>query len=266
MMKSYQLICSVVYLLGTFDVSHANAAVYKCTTVDRQTNQQQIIYTDTPCGEHNKQTLLNVQTNAINTADMSEDSALDIKIANAVLKRDFQLAKSLATTKEHWRLISMAEGERQTTIRTAPPIVTQAELQDDCAIARSDFESTSRTRWRDKNLIATKQSLMYAACGVADPMDQNAIVVIGNPYGQIQSRRWIGTPYGPIIHHQPFQNHHSNRNQVIRGGGVSVDYNSKRFGVRAQSGGIQKHTDIRQQFRTNHLAAEPHTDIRQQFR
>jgi hypothetical protein len=266
MMKSYQLICSVVYLLGTFAVSHANAAVYKCTTVDRQTNQQQIIYTDTPCDEHNKQTLLNVQTNAINTADMSEDSALDIKIANAVLNRDFQLAKSLATTKEHWRLISMAEGERQTTIRTAPPIVSQAELQDDCAIARSEFEYTSRVHWRDKDLIATKESLMFAACGVAGPGGQNSVVVLGNPYGQIQSRRWIGTPYGPIIHHQPFHNHHSNRNQVIRGGGLSIDYNSKRFGVRAQSSGIQQQTDIRQQFRSSDFSTGKHIDLRQQFR
>jgi len=262
MMKKYQLISSVVYVLGTFAASHANAAVYKCTTVDHQTNQQQIIYTDTPCGEQNKQTLLNVQTNSINTPEMSEDSALDIKIANAVLKRDFQLAKSLATTKEHWRLISMAEGERQTTIRTAPPIV----MQDDCAIARSDFESTSRTNWRDKDLIATKESLMFAACGVAEPGAQNGVVVLGNPYGQIQSRRWVGTPYGPVIHHQPFQNHNLNRNQVVRGGGLAIDYNSKRFGLRSQSSGIQQQSDIRQQFRSSDFSTGKHIDLRQQFR
>lgn len=263
MMKNDQLIRSLVFLIGTALVNHATADVYKCTSFDRQSNQQQIVYTDTPCEERDKQTLISVQTNPINAAE-ADDSTLDVKVARAVLKRDFQLAKSLATTKEHWRLISMAEGEPQTSVRTAPIVAAQTQLRDDCAIARDDFESTSRTRWRDKDLIATKKSMMFAACGVAETVEQPSVVVVGNPYGHVQSRRWVGTPYGPVIHHQPYQKHHSNH--INSGGGLSIDYKSKHLGVRAQSGGIQKHTDIRQQFRTNSFAAEPHTDIRQQFR
>lgn len=267
-MKNDQLIRSLVFLMGAAVVSHASADVYKCTSFDRQSNQQQIVYTDTPCDERGdervKQTLISVQTNPNSAAEMADDSTLDVKVARAVLKRDFQLAKSLATTKEHWRLISMAEGEPQTSVRTAPIVAAQTQLRDDCAIARDDFESTSRTRWRDKDLIATKKSMMFAACGVAETVEQPSVVVVGNPYGHVQSRRWVGTPYGPVIYHRPYQKHHSNH--IDRGGGLSIDYKSKHLGVRAQSGGIQKHTDIRQQFRTNNFAAEPHTDIRQQFR
>lgn len=265
MMKNDQLVNSVVFLMGTLIASHAVADVYKCASIDSQSNQEQIVYTDTPCDDQVKQTLISVQTKPVNAPEINHDSTLDVSVAQAVLKRDFQLAKSLATTKEHWRLISMAEGEAQTSVRTAPIVIAQPEIRDACADARNDFESTSRTRWRDKDLIATKKSMMFAACGVAETVEQTGTVIVGNPYGQIQSRRWIGTPYGPVIYHQPYhKKYHSNR--INSGGGLSIDYKNKHIGVRAQSGGLQKQTDIRQQFRSKNFASEQHTDIRQQFR
>lgn len=174
-------------------------------------------------------------------------------MSRAVLNRDFKLAKSLARTKEHWRLIRMAESQQAVPVSSAPApvVITKDKSREDCASARNDFESTSRTKWRDKDLITTKKSIMYAACGVSEPVQQNRAIVVGNSYGYVQPSRWMAASYGPVVYHKPqhkqYKSHHSNH--VKSGGGLSLNYKSKHFGLSAQSFGIQKHTDIRQQFR-----------------
>jgi hypothetical protein len=267
-MKSDQLIKSFVILLTTFICGHASAAVYKCTTFDKQSNKQSIIYSDSPCSESVKQTVVDVQTRPVNNDIKSDDSALDLKITRAVLKRDFKLAKSLATSKEHWQLISMAESGQQSSIQTAPIVTAQTTYRDECTNARNDYESTARNRWRDEELIATKKTSMFAACGIAEPIQENATIVVGYPHRGIQSKRWVSTPYGPVVYHRPYNKHHDNHysNHADNGGSLSIDYQSKHFGVRAQSSGSQQNTDIRQQFRTHNFASEQHSDIRQQFR
>jgi hypothetical protein len=268
MIKSNRLIKSVIIFIGTLICNSAIAEVYKCTSFDAQSNKQSIVYTDKPCSEQVKQTLIDVQTSPTNNATIADESPLDLKITRAVLMEDFKLAKSLAKTKEHWRLISMAEGAQQTSVKTIPIADRQIAIQDECAIARNAYESTARARWRDEDLIATKKNSMYAACGVAESAGQNSVVVVGNRFGGIQSSRWIGTPYGPILHNQPYNKSYRRyqSNNVNNGSDLSIQYQGSRFGVRSQSGGIQQHTDIRQQFRRDNFTSPQRQNIRQQFR
>lgn len=254
---------SIILSVAMLAAGHASAEVYKCTSYDSLNNKEITIYTDAPCGEQLKQTVINVPVKS-NTTASPDQTSLDLRVAQAVLDQNFALAKSLATSKEHWRLISMAEG-KQLTIKTAPVVNNQIDAQNACTDARNAYESAASARWPDEALITIKKSSMYAACGVTDPIDQNSVIVVGNRYGGIQSSRWVGLPYGPIVYNRPhFNKHHSHR--INGGGGLSINYQNKHFGVRAQSGGLQKQTDIRQQFRTKNFAAQQQTDIRQQFR
>lgn len=266
-MKNSQFLNSIIFLTGALVSTSATAQVYKCTSVDHQSNKQYIVYTDSPCAERVKQTLINVKTRPVNLTAMSDETPLDGKITRAVIRQDFRLAKSLATTKAHWRLISMAEGAHQHSVKTVPIVAQQAAARDECAYARNAYESVARNRWRDKELIAIKKSTMFAACGVAEPSEQSRAVLIGNRYNGrgIQSRRWVARPYSPMFYPQAHYKKHNNQH-VNRGGSISIKHKSEHFRIRAQSGGVQTNTDIRQQFRTKNFAAEQHTDIRQQFR
>ncbi len=103
-------------------------------------------------------------------------------MTNAVLSRDFKLAKSLATTKEHWRLIAIAEGEAVAQPLIAANTHPTASREDECAEAKYNFESVSRTSWRDKDLVAAKKSVMHVACGVPEPV-QNQPIFVGRTFG-----------------------------------------------------------------------------------
>jgi hypothetical protein len=263
-MKSSQLLNSVILFIGVLMCLPAAAQVYKCTTVDKQSNKSQTIYTDAPCPEHVKQILIDVEPSQGSVPNKPAESSLDTKVTRAVLEKNFKLAKSLAVTKEHWRLISMAEGSHQSSVTTAPATSKQVVVRDECAIARNAYELTARTQRRNKKLIAAKKNSMFAACGVAEPAEEASTVIIGNQLGRgIQRRRWIGTPYGRV-----FNRPRLNRPQYVnRGAGLSILYQNKHGGVRVQNGGVQNNTNIRQQFRTKNFAGEQQGgDIRKQFR
>ncbi|MFV1922763.1 MAG: hypothetical protein ACMZ63_09180 [Methylotenera sp.] len=262
MKRSCLWISGVILPVTMLAAGHANAQVYKCTSYDSLNNKEITIYTDAPCGEQLKQTVINVPVKTYTTASPNQ-SSLDLKVAQAVLDQDFALARALATSKEHWRLITMAEG-KQLTVKTAPIVANQMNTQNECAAARNAYELAAGARWPDEELIAIKKISMYAACGVSDPLDQNSVVVVGNRFGGIQPSRWVGLPYGPIVYNRPHFNKHPPHR--INRGGLSINYQNKRFGVRAQTGGLQTQTDIRQQFRTKNFAAQQQSDIRQQFR
>jgi hypothetical protein len=246
----------VAVLLVTFSfANNAAAQVYKCTFADKDSRQNKVVYTDTPCGKTGKQTLTDIQVKSalgeqnLQTAKLAQANALDEVVTRAVLKRDFKLAKSLATSKEHWRLIAIAEGEAP--VQTAPVLVVQNN-DNTCDEAKLDFESVSRTSWRDKELVAAKKSMMYVACGVPEPVQQPIYVA---RYGGVQSTRWVAPYYaaphgGHRPHHynnQSGNNHHGNHhNHANAVRGLSVSYKSKHFGVNV--GGIDRHsTSTRQQ-------------------
>lgn len=273
-MKTNSLLRVTTFLMLTVVTSYAQAEVYKCTSSVKQSSHNNVVYSDTPCNlsAGNAQTFTQTKLKLVDSDFVTNVDAADIDllVSRAVLNGEFALAKSLAQTKEHWRLISLAEGRTIVSTKPiAPVIIVKGTARNECAIARNDFESTSRTKWRQKRLIAAKKSSMYAACGIAEPMLQNRPIVIGQSYGGIQSSRWIAPSYGRVVYHRPYgkhyKKHHSQHAQSKNG--FSLHYKSKHFGLRAQSLATKKHTDIRQQFRSHNLINTQLGDgIRRQFR
>jgi hypothetical protein len=213
--------------------SNAYAGVYKCTFWDERTKQSKVVYTDVQCAKSSKQTLTEIQATSsskVSTRDIFSNNVpsdnADQLVTRAVLNRDFKLAKSLATTKEHWRLIAIAEGTPATTVKTEQPLFVQTNQENACEEARGDFETTSRLYWRDTDLVATKKSMMFAACGVPEPV-QSQPILVGVPYG------W-GRPH--FNHHGPYHHtygHEHHHNRVHNG--ASLSYRSKHIGLQINS-------------------------------
>ncbi len=236
-------------IAGFLFTSHVNAQVYKCTFVDDATRQNKVVYTDSPCHQAQKQTLTVIQTKssplsaqALQTAQLAQASAVDSAVTRAVLSRDFKLAKSLATTKEHWRLIAIAEGEaapQPLIVATSQPVFSP---EDECAQAKDNFESVSRTSWRDKDLVAAKKSVMYVACGVPEPV-QSQPIFLGRAYGGLHNGSWYHPnhavrhqtrPHGGVGHHAYPVNHHYHGGNHA-GSNASFSYKSKHFGIHVDS-------------------------------
>lgn len=239
-----------LYLFGAAGfllTTHVNAQVYKCAYVDDVTRQNKVVYTDSPCGKAQKQTLTAIQVKSTLNAQLMQAAALDSAVTRAVFKRDFKLAKSLATTKEHWRLIAIAEGEAP----SQPLILAYNEPEvsriDECAQAKDNFELVSRISWRDKDLVAAKKSVMYVACGVPEPV-QNRPIFIGQTYGGLSAGRWYQPnhampyqtrPHDGVGHHAyPVNNHYHGRNYT-GSSGVSLNYKSKHFGIQVDSANVR---------------------------
>jgi hypothetical protein len=242
-----------LFVVGFLFAAPINAQVYKCTSADVATGQSKVIYTDAPCIKSSKQTLTNIQAKsnfsaqAVQTAQIANANQLDSAVTSAVLKRDFKLAKSLANTKEHWRLIAIAEGEAPAplTVANVQPVVSRAE---ECAQAKDNFEYVSRNSWRDKDLVAAKKSVMYVACGVQEPAS-NPPIFVGQRFGGFQSGRLfypnaVAPYYAPHHtkpnHHYPHANHHNygqnNLNSGFNQSGFSLSYRSRHFGI--STGGV----------------------------
>jgi hypothetical protein len=251
-MKLHQYLFTFTVFLFTSLVftTQLNAQVYKCTFVDDATRQGKVVYTDSPCQQAQKQTLTAIQTKspplslqALQTTQLAQVSALDAAVTRAVLDRDFKLAKSIATTKEHWRLIAIAEGA------SAPPVLAVASNQtevsraDECAQAKDNFEYVSRNSWRDRDLVAAKKSVVYVACGMPEPV-QNQAIFVGRTFGGLQTGTWYppaypyhaNRPYG-TVNHPHLVNHHYNQNR--RFGGVSLSYKSRHFGLNVDSANVR---------------------------
>lgn len=246
--------------------SSAFGQVYKCTSMDETTRQNKVVYSDAPCGKAEKQTLTQIQVKSqvnpqsLQATQLAQAGALDSAVTRAVLSRDFKLAKSLAATKEHWRLIAIAEGEsapqplpQPLIVANTQPVVSPAYA---CALAKDDFETTFSTTWRDKELVAAKKSVMNAACGVTEP-EVNRPIFAGQTYsglnygglnyGGLNAGRW------PYRHHPPYQlrphrgvGHHAypQAHRTYNGrsqpwGGASLSYKSKHFGVNVNSTNVR---------------------------
>jgi hypothetical protein len=247
------LFTTASFMMAGFLLSmHANAEVYKCTFADSVSGQNKVIYSDAPCGKSEKQTLTAIQLQsqlAKKTPEVTplmQAAALDTAVARAVLSRDFKLAKSLAITKEHWRLIAIAEGEavaQPLIVANSQPTVSREE---ECAEAKYDFELASRISWRDKDLVAAKKSVMHVACGVPEPV-QNQPIFVGRAFGGLHSGRWYHPnhtiphevrPHKGVGHHTyPVGHHYHGRNST--GGSASLSYKSKHFSINADSTNVR---------------------------
>jgi hypothetical protein len=245
---------SYFFVLGLLFAIPINAQVYKCTSANVAAGQSKVIYTDAPCIKSSKQTLTNIQAKsnfsaqAVQTAQLVNANQLDSAVTSAVLKRDFKLAKSLANTKEHWRLIAIAEGEAPPaplTVANVQPAVSRAE---ECAQAKDNFEYVSRNSWPDRDLVAAKKSVMYVECGVPEPASSPPIFV-GQRFGGFQSGRLfypnaVAPYYAPHRikpnHNYPYANHHNYGQNYLNSGfnqsGFSLSYRSRHFGI--STGGV----------------------------
>ena len=258
-MKLHLHLFSTVSLIaaGILSATIANAQVYKCTSVDGVTRQHKVVYSDAACGKAEKQTLtaiqaksqFNIQTSQISQAtQLVQANAINSAVTRAVLNQDFKLAKSLAISKEHWRLIAIAEGEaapQPLIVANSRPEISRA---DECAQAKDNFESVSRTSWRDKDLVSAKKSVMYVACGVPEPV-QNRPIFIGHTYGgyggygslynghRYQASHAVphqARPHESVGYHAyPINHHFHGRDQT--GSNASLSYKSKHFGFSVNS-------------------------------
>lgn len=259
-MKLHQHLLIVAGFLLTTNV---NAEVYKCTFVDNNTRQNKVVYSDVPCAKSEKQTLTAIQlksqltvpapnlaqTQAQKTplaTQLAQAAAVDAALTRAVLNRDFKLAKSLAATKEHWRLIAIAEDEAA----LQPVIVTnnQAALlrEAECAQSKDNFEIVSRTSWRDKDLVAAKKSVMYVACGLPEPV-QNPPIFVGRTFGGLHSGLWYH-PNHAVPHqawpHRGVGQHtypvdHRYHSRHLTDDSASLSYKNKHFSINADSTNVR---------------------------
>ena len=243
-------------IVGLFLATSVNAEVYKCTFIDNTTRQNKVIYSDAPCAKSEKQTVtaiplkspLTVPVQTLQTAQASQqlaqDNALDAALTRAVLNREFKLAKSLAATKEHWRLIAIAEDEAALQPVISANDQALALREAECAQAKDNFDMVSRTSWRDRELVAAKKSIMYVACDVTEP-EQSQPVYVGRTFGGLYSGRWYPNhvmphqhrPHKGVDHTYPIDHHYHGR--IPRGGSASLSYKSKHFSINADSTNVR---------------------------
>lgn len=242
-MKTIAYIQFIVLLSPLVLADSAFAQVYKCTTIDANSQQAKVAYTNMPCDKSAKQSVTDISEIANksvkNQTVKYTGSDLGNAVTQAVLNKNFALAKSLANTKEHWRIIAMTESAGQ-----APPIAARDEsinmakgnTENACERAQYDFDSTSRLYWRDRELVAAKKSVMFALCGVPEQVQP---IVVAQPHAQpygIHKTRWYpphyaGNPTSAYHRPLPHVNHYT-------GDSFNINYRSKHFGV--QLGGYDQ--------------------------
>lgn len=183
---------------------------------------------------------------AVQTSQQAQANNLDSAVTSTVLNQDFKIAKSLANTKEHWRLIAIAEGHtppQPVIVANSQPFVSRA---DECKQAKYNFEYVSRNSWRDRNLVAAKKSIMYAACGVPESAS-NSPIFVGQRFGDFQFGclfyPYAAAPYyaphhtlpNHINHNYPYENvHYYGQNRSSHDhfqNGFSLNYRTRNFGI-----------------------------------
>ncbi len=162
--KQKHRVCNVIFLALFFLMliifNQANATIYKCTIIDpldkymeseSNANKEKTVYSDEPCDDNAKQNIVVIQPSSIQSTPQSNSQQdLDSLVTQAVLKQDFTTAKRLATTKGHWRLIAIAEGNArviaqlptQQVIVNNPQAINEAQYQ---VIQPNNGITTSRT-------------------------------------------------------------------------------------------------------------------------
>jgi len=145
------------------------AQVYKCTS-----EEGGVVYSDSPCTMGDTQTLTGItgEASAENTPHLARKppviQQLDIAVKSAIALNNLKRAEALATTREHWEWI--AEARKQT------PQVTQAATSDlaasaECQQAKSQLDYEAGKPFPDADVLQTKRSLMYASCGLSEPLE-----------------------------------------------------------------------------------------------
>lgn len=147
----------------------AQAQVYKCTS-----EEGGVIYSDSPCTAGDTQILTGISDapSAEHPYNLARKplviQQLDTAVKSAIAFNDLKRAEALATTREHWEWIAEA--------RKNIPQVMQAETADpatsaECQQAKSQLDYEAGKPFPDAEVLQTKRSLMYASCGLSEPLE-----------------------------------------------------------------------------------------------
>lgn len=178
----------------------AQAQVYKCTS-----EEGGVVYSDSPCIAGDTQTLtgISVEPSAENTPNLARKppviQQLDTAVKSAIALDDLKRAEALATTREHWEWI--AEARKNTSQ------VTKAETSDpaasaECQQAKSQLDYEAGKPFPDADVLQTKRSLMYASCGLSEPLE---VVTEAPATGFFP---YYGSPYARQPHRFPHGKKH----------------------------------------------------------
>jgi hypothetical protein len=171
-----------VLLLLLF-VAPAHAEVYKCTGEGNR-----IVYSDSPCHAGDTQTLTGILPEQnMGQPPLAKKPAvilqLDAAVKSAIAADDLTRATALATTREHWEWI--AEAKKTSAKNKVAP--SQAE-SDECGQAKHELELEANRSDPKPEVLQAKRSLMYAACGLPEPIelvnDQPAAALFPYPYSR----------------------------------------------------------------------------------
>jgi hypothetical protein len=238
-MKIIAYVQAIALLAALGFANSGFSQVYKCTAIDANSRQAKVAYSDMPCDKTAKQSatdITEIAKNSVKNQPVKYASAeLDNAVTQAVLSKNFALAKSLAKTKEHWRLIAMTESASQAApiaARDETVNVAQSNADNACERAQQDYDSTYRLYWRDKELVAAKKSVMFALCGVPENEIYAQPIIVVQPYARPHHHR-----YEPDNYYNPAPAYHRPLPMVNRSTGFQTDANigfrSKNFNVQA---------------------------------
>jgi len=169
----------------------AQAQVYKCTSA-----QGRVVYSDSPCTKGNEQSLPGISNapQAVTPAAVAGKPAviqqLDTAVRSAIAVNDLSRAEALATTSEHWQWIGEAKKNVSQTAKNQNPDPAQSA---ECQQAKSQLDYEAGKPFPDTNVLQTKRSLMYASCGIPEPLE----VVTEAPAVGFFPNQWSRHPRHP---------------------------------------------------------------------
>jgi hypothetical protein len=160
------------FLLPLFLIfsASANAQVYKCKGAN-----QQVVYSDSPCGKDHIEVVTDIMMFDPNSP--AEDGRsrvmrqLDSAVISAIDANDLTRARALATTQEHKTWVAQAEKEVASQPQKSEATL-KAELASSsaCENAKRKLEAEANASFSNPEVLDARKSLMYAACGVVEPV------------------------------------------------------------------------------------------------
>ncbi|MDP2247735.1 MAG: DUF4124 domain-containing protein [Nitrosomonadales bacterium] len=172
-------------LLLVFSAS-AHAQVYKCKSAN-----QQVVYSDSPCDKGHVEVITDIMMFDSNSPTEDSQSRVMRQLDNAVISainaNDLDRAKALATTSEHKAWVAQAEKEIASQPQKSEATL-KAEMASStaCENAKRNLEAEAKASFSNPEVLEARKSLMYAACGVIEPVviqqQSQPSYIYGYPY------------------------------------------------------------------------------------
>jgi hypothetical protein len=201
--------------LLTIFSSAAYAQVYKCKDAENQ-----IIYSDTPCLPGSKEIATDINT--LQPANADPDAAagimrqLDAAVKSAIAANDMTRANALAMSEKHREWIAVAIREQALhTDKSPAELQAQKASSSECATAKRSLEAEVNARNSNPEVLGARKSLMYAACGIVEPViieQQTPTTMLYNypyrprsPYWDRQHQRLPERRHGPYTNNPDYK-------------------------------------------------------------